>query len=93
METKTVLALTDEVFAAAEVLAHRLGLSRSALYARAVTAFVEGHRRGGLATGGWDDARARPSTTSTGGSAAWPAAEAPGESPGLAGCHGRVTVR
>ena len=45
MQTKTTLSIPDDVFAAAEVLAHRLGLSRGALYALAIAEFVEGHRR------------------------------------------------
>jgi len=48
MEMKTVIALPDEVFAAAEVLARRLGVSRAALYAQAVAEFVACHRRLGV---------------------------------------------
>ncbi len=48
MELKTVIALPDEVFAAAEVLARRLGLSRGALYAEAVAEFVACQRRRGV---------------------------------------------
>jgi hypothetical protein len=48
MEMRTVIPLPDEVFASAEVLAHRLGLSRGELYACAVREFVEAHRRLGI---------------------------------------------
>jgi hypothetical protein len=64
METKTILSIPDDVFAAAEVLAYRLGLSRGALYARAVAEFVEIHRRCGVAES-WDAVQLRVSTTST----------------------------
>ena len=42
---KTAISIPDETFDAAEELAHRLGLSRSELYARAVADFVERQRR------------------------------------------------
>lgn len=37
---KTAVSIPDPVFAEAEALAHRLGISRSNLYARALGAFV-----------------------------------------------------
>jgi len=40
---KTAISLPDAVFEAAEQVAHRLGISRSELYARAVAAFVAEH--------------------------------------------------
>lgn len=45
---KTAISLPDQVFEAAENLANRLGLSRSALYARAVAEFLERHREDGV---------------------------------------------
>lgn len=41
---KTAISLPDEVFASADALAERLGLSRSELYARAVEEYVAKHR-------------------------------------------------
>ena len=41
---KTAISLPDHVFDAAEAVAHRLGISRSQLYARAVEAFLREHR-------------------------------------------------
>ena len=38
---KTAISIPDEVFAEAEQVAHNLGLSRSQLYTRAVTAFLK----------------------------------------------------
>lgn len=43
---KTAISLPDEVFRAGEVLAKRLHVSRSALYARAVREYVRRHRDG-----------------------------------------------
>jgi metal-responsive CopG/Arc/MetJ family transcriptional regulator len=42
---KTAISIPDRVFEAAEQLAHQLGLSRSELYAKAVAAYLEQHRR------------------------------------------------
>jgi predicted transcriptional regulator len=42
---KTAISLPDEIFEAAELLAQKLGLSRSELYARAVREYVERQRR------------------------------------------------
>jgi metal-responsive CopG/Arc/MetJ family transcriptional regulator len=42
---KTAISLPDEIFEAAELLARKLGLSRSELYARAVREYVERQRR------------------------------------------------
>lgn len=39
---KTAISIPDQIFEAADLLAQRLGLSRSELYARAVARFVEG---------------------------------------------------
>lgn len=41
---KTAVSLPDPLFEAADHLAERLGLSRSALYTRAVSEFLERHR-------------------------------------------------
>jgi predicted transcriptional regulator len=40
MTVKTAISIPDDVFRAAEETAHRLGLSRSELYAKAVAEFV-----------------------------------------------------
>ncbi len=40
---KTAISIPDAMFEAAEQVAHRLGISRSELYARAVAAFVAEH--------------------------------------------------
>lgn len=41
---KTAVSLPDELFAAADALARRLGVSRSRLYADAVARYVDQHR-------------------------------------------------
>lgn len=41
---KTAISLPDDLFESADALAEDLGLSRSALYARAVEEFVARHR-------------------------------------------------
>jgi len=41
---KTAISLPDDLFEAADVLARRLGLSRSALVATALTEFIARHR-------------------------------------------------
>lgn len=41
---KTAISLPDELFDAADDLARRLGLSRSALYARALREYLARHR-------------------------------------------------
>jgi metal-responsive CopG/Arc/MetJ family transcriptional regulator len=41
---KTAISLPDELFASAEALAQRLGLSRSRLFATAVAEFVARHQ-------------------------------------------------
>lgn len=41
---KTAISIPDTVFRSAESLAHRLGVSRSALYAQAVAEYVAKHR-------------------------------------------------
>ncbi len=45
---KTAISIPDPLFRAAEDLAHRLGLARSELYARAIELFVKRHRRSGV---------------------------------------------
>jgi predicted transcriptional regulator len=45
---KTAISIPDSLFQAAEDLAHRLGLARSELYARAIEHFVKRHRRSGV---------------------------------------------
>jgi len=41
---KTAISIPDSIFKAAEKLAHRLGISRSELYANAVAEYVQEHR-------------------------------------------------
>ena len=41
---KTAISLPDDVFASADTLARRMGLSRSALVTRALTEFIAKHR-------------------------------------------------
>jgi metal-responsive CopG/Arc/MetJ family transcriptional regulator len=41
---KTAISIPDSIFQAAEQLAKRKGLSRSELYAQAVSAYVRSHR-------------------------------------------------
>ena len=41
---KTAISIPSPVFQAAERLAKRLGVSRSRLYTRAITAYLERHR-------------------------------------------------
>ena len=41
---KTAISLPDDVFASADALAEKLGVSRSELYARAVEEYVAKHR-------------------------------------------------
>ncbi|HEU4588736.1 MAG TPA: hypothetical protein VFS11_08820 [Gemmatimonadales bacterium] len=41
---KTAISIPDEVFASADALAERLGVSRSELYATAVAEFVAKHQ-------------------------------------------------
>jgi metal-responsive CopG/Arc/MetJ family transcriptional regulator len=43
MDMKTAISIPDDVFAAAEQLARRQGLSRSALYRRAVERYLAEH--------------------------------------------------
>ena len=45
MDMKTAISIPDDLFAAAERLAHDLGLSRSALYRIAVQDYLERHRQ------------------------------------------------
>ena len=45
---KTAISLPDTLFESAEALAHRLGVSRSELFANAVAAFIEHHDRTAL---------------------------------------------
>ena len=45
---KTAISIPDPVFEAADELAERLGLSRSALYSQAVAEFLERHRSDGV---------------------------------------------
>ena len=45
---KTAVSIPDSIFRAAESVAGRLGLSRSALYARALEEFVRAHRHEGV---------------------------------------------
>ena len=41
---KTAVSIPDHVFRAAETLANRLGISRSELFARALTAYTKDHQ-------------------------------------------------
>jgi predicted transcriptional regulator len=43
---KTAISIPDDIFASADQLADRLGVSRSELYATAVAEFVAKHRAG-----------------------------------------------
>lgn len=45
---KTAISLPDDLFAAAEALAGRLGVSRSQLYATALARFVSEQERAGI---------------------------------------------
>jgi len=44
MIMKTAISIPDSIFKSAEVLAHRLGISRSELYAKAVSTYLKRHR-------------------------------------------------
>ncbi len=48
MFMKTAISIPDGLFDSAEALAERLGMSRSALYSRAVEAYLEAHRASGV---------------------------------------------
>ncbi len=41
---KTAISIPDSIFEAAERFARRLGISRSELYSKAVTAYIKEHR-------------------------------------------------
>jgi len=41
---KTAISIPDSIFQAAEGLAHRLGIPRSQLYAKAVAEYMEAHK-------------------------------------------------
>ncbi len=41
---KTAISIPDTIFRAAEKLAHRLGITRSELYAKAVAEYTQEHR-------------------------------------------------
>ena len=45
---KTAISIPDSLFESADALAERLGVSRSALYARALEAFLADQRRGAV---------------------------------------------
>jgi metal-responsive CopG/Arc/MetJ family transcriptional regulator len=45
---KTAVSIPDPIFEAADRLARRLGLSRSELYAKAVSAYLERQRQEGI---------------------------------------------
>jgi len=45
---KTAISIPDSIFQAAEGLAHRLGISRSELYAKAVTEYIEFHKNNNI---------------------------------------------
>ena len=41
---KTAVSIPDPIFESAEQLAHRLGMSRSELYSKAITSYIQEHR-------------------------------------------------
>ncbi|MDQ7075648.1 MAG: hypothetical protein Q9O24_10970 [Gammaproteobacteria bacterium] len=41
---KTAISIPDPIFQAAEGLAHRLGVSRSELYAKAIAEYMQNHK-------------------------------------------------
>ena len=45
---KTAISIPDSIFRAAEKLAKRLGFSRSELYAKAVSEYLQKHRNDGI---------------------------------------------
>ncbi len=45
---KTAISLPDPIFESAEQLAHRLDISRSELYVRALKSYIEAHRDDGV---------------------------------------------
>lgn len=45
---KTAISIPDSLFKSADAVAERLGMSRSALYARALEAFLADQRRGAV---------------------------------------------
>lgn len=45
---KTAISIPDSIFRAAEKLAKRLGFSRSELYAKAVSEYLQKHRNDGV---------------------------------------------
>ena len=45
---KTAISIPDAVFQSADALAERLGLTRSALYARALETFIADQRKGAI---------------------------------------------
>jgi antitoxin MazE6 len=45
---KTAISIPDAVFQSADALAERLGLTRSALYARALESFIADQRKGAV---------------------------------------------
>jgi metal-responsive CopG/Arc/MetJ family transcriptional regulator len=45
---KTAISIPDDVFQSAEQLAHRMGLSRSELYVKALKSYLKEHRDEGV---------------------------------------------
>ena len=45
---KTAISIPDPLFKAAEQVAHRLGISRSELFQRAVSSFLNDHEQDGV---------------------------------------------
>ena len=45
---KTAISIPDPIFQSAEQLAHRLGMSRSELYSKAVTEYLNEHKTQGV---------------------------------------------
>jgi metal-responsive CopG/Arc/MetJ family transcriptional regulator len=42
---KTAISIPDSIFQAAEGLAHRLGISRSELYSKAIAEYMNSHKK------------------------------------------------
>ncbi|MBI2487372.1 MAG: ribbon-helix-helix domain-containing protein [Deltaproteobacteria bacterium] len=45
---KTAISIPDLIFEAAEELSHRLGISRSELYAKAISIYIKEHSNDGV---------------------------------------------
>lgn len=45
---KTAISIPDPIFKAADGFAHRMGISRSELYAKAISEYLKNHRDNGV---------------------------------------------